>query len=117
MEKANGYRKAMGFLGENISCKYMENLGYVILETNYKRRGFEIDIICQKNDLLVFVEVKYKKDLSFGHPLEAIDIKKQERIRQGAKRYIYENNLEKYDVRFDCIGILDKKIIYVENGF
>lgn len=117
MGKINGYNKEIGLLAEEISAKYMENLGFEILQTNYKRKGFEIDIICKKENLLVFVEVKYRRNLSYGHPLESIDIKKQEKIRRGAERYIQDNDLTKCDVRFDCIGILNKEIIYVENGF
>lgn len=117
MEKINGYKKQKGFLGESISRKYMEKLGFEILETNYQKRGFEIDIICKKENTIVFVEVKYRKDMSYGHPLEAINRKKQGKIKKGAKMYIYENKLYKYDIRFDCIGIVDREIFYVENGF
>lgn len=117
MEKINGHNREKGYIGEIIGKNYMENLGYKILETNYQKRGFEIDIICKKENLIVFVEVKYRKDFSYGHPLEAINKKKQRQIIKGAKMYIHEKNCYNYDIRFDCIGIVGKEVFYIENSF
>ena len=97
---------------------YMEQKGYEILEMNYRCRQGEIDIIARDEEYLVFVEVKYRSDAANGFPEDAVDRRKQNRICQAARYYMYINNMNEYTpVRFDVAGILGDEIKYTENAF
>lgn len=103
--------------GENMTAQYLKHRLYKILDKNYKAAGGEIDIIAQKGNTLVFVEVKYRKDLENGYPREAVTPYKQERIRKTALFYLAKNNIKNMDIRFDVIEILDKHIEHIKNAF
>ena len=84
----------------------IRNKGYKILETNYTNKVGEIDIIAQDKDYIVFVEVKARVSQAFGHPLDAIDEKKQQKIHAVASLYLVEKRKYGKPCRFDAISIL-----------
>ncbi len=97
---------------------FLENLGFKILEKNYHCSFGEIDIIAKENNYLVFVEVKYRKNLHNGSPHEAIDARKQRKIYQVAKSYMYFKGYpEDYPCRFDAVLILDDTIELIRHSF
>lgn len=98
----NTYGKA----GEIIACNYLKNKGYKILETNYKNLIGEIDIIAKHDKTLVFIEVKTRLTRAFGDPFEAINYKKQQKIRNVATLYLKERKMLNALSRFDAISIL-----------
>ena len=104
---------------EQIAVDYLRQKGYFIIETNFRIRQAEIDIVARDNATIVFVEVKYRSTDKSGHPLEAVDYRKQQRISRAALSYISKNkiSLDNTSIRFDVIGILGKKITHVENAF
>ncbi len=111
--------KTKGNKGELIATKYLQEKNYVIIENNYRCEYGEIDIIAKDNGYIVFIEVKYRTNKNYGMPIEAVDSRKQERIRQVATNYIMENNI-KVKVRIDVIGILNSnglKINHIVNAF
>ena len=103
--------------------KYLEQLGYEILEYNYRCRAGEIDIIAKDNGCVVFCEVKYRSDDQKGHPLEAVDERKQKVIFRCAVHYLSERCLGDIPCRFDVIGIRGKdgmkqaEVTYIKNAF
>lgn len=89
-----------------------------LLARNYQCRQGEVDIIAGEDTYLLFVEVKYRKDLRKGYPAEAVTPAKQRRIRQVARYYLYEHHLpEDTPVRFDVAAILGEEIQYIRNAF
>ena len=111
-------RRQVGSENENKIKKYLENKGYSVLEMNFRCRQGEVDIIARDDKYLVFVEVKYRSDYSNGFPEEAVDKRKQKRICQAARYYMYVNGMDEYTpVRFDVAGILGEEITYTENAF
>ena len=80
-------RKATGILGEKLAQRFLTERGYHIVETNYRCRYGEIDIIATKNDYLVFIEVRAKKSRLFGTPEESITETKKEHLRAVANQY------------------------------
>ncbi len=109
--------KEKGSMGEKIAQKYLTLRLYRILETNYRRRTGEIDIIAKKGGYTVFVEVKYRNSDSMGLPREAVDSYKQRQIKRTAMIYIMENRLEDTPLRFDVIEIMGKDIEHIKNAF
>jgi len=80
-------RAEVGKLGEKAAQKFLKKRGYRIRETGFRCRHGEIDIIAQKKDWLVFVEVRTKSNLEFGSPEESITKSKKERLIASALTY------------------------------
>ena len=112
-------KRTVGGEKEQIAGKYLEQKGLLVLEFNYRTRMAEIDIVARDGKTLVFVEVKYRKDISDGHPLEAVNARKQRKIRMAALYYLEDHNLspDLTDLRFDVVGILGDEITHIENAF
>ena len=110
---------SIGKYGENLARKFLEGKGYEILCMNYSSFYGEIDIISKKGDILVFVEVKARKNVDFGYPFEAVDRFKMEKILTTSYFYLQENNIEDVQLRFDIVEVYlrDKKINHMENVF
>lgn len=113
--KRDNYVK--GKIGERKAVFYLKLRFYKILETNYKAGNGEIDIIAKKGNTLVFVEVKYRKNLENGYPREAVNEHKIHKIRTTAQCYMAQRAVKNTDIRFDVIEILDKHIEHIKNAF
>ncbi len=111
--------KQIGDFGEELASKFLIEKGYLILTRNYRSKSGEIDIISKINNTLVFVEVKTRKNADFIYAREAVNHKKQERIRNTARKYIFESRCKYEDIRFDVIEIYtQKKLIgHFEDAF
>lgn len=92
---------------ELIAIKYLQNNWYIILHTNFTFwRFWEIDIISKKDDLTIFIEVKYRKNLNFWIPEESIIPKKLKKCKKTIDYYVIKNWLNFEKIRFDVITIL-----------
>ena len=111
-------RRAVGAHYEEEAARYLEQQGCQILERNFFSRYGEIDLIAKDKDTLVFVEVKYRSDASFGDPSEAVTAKKQERIRKTARYYLWARQLsEDTPCRFDVAAVLGSQIRLIKHAF
>lgn len=117
MQKGNNKRKT-GYEYEAVAAEFLKIKGYRILTQNFYTKFGEIDLIAQDGEYLVFVEVKYRANGESGHPLEAVNTRKQQRIKKAAQFYLIRYGIS-VDVscRFDVIGILGEEIIHIENAF
>ena len=113
-------KNTYGKRSEIIASDFLKQKGYKILELNYKNKIGEIDIIAQDGEYLVFVEVKARLSQSFGNPLEAIDYKKQQKIRSVASLYLMQkrkiDNLSRFDA-VSIIGIENPQIDHIIDAF
>lgn len=94
----------LGKKGEDKAGQYLVANGYEILEHNYQYGKGEIDIICRKDDLLIFVEVKTRKTNAWGYPEMAVTKKKASLMMRTAYAYMEKVNHE-WEIRFDIIAI------------
>lgn len=108
-------RHEVGKIGENIATKYLEQIGYEILQRNFECKLGEIDIIAKDKEEIVFVEVKTRANMLYGKPKEAVDTIKQKHIYKSAEFYIYIKHLENLPVRIDVIEVYKKKEKYILN--
>lgn len=94
-----------GRSGEAEAFRFVQEIGYKILEVNWRYKHLEVDIIAMDHDVLVFIEVKTRRSSRYGLPFEAVDYRKQQKLNRAANLYI---SYKKYqgDVRFDIISIL-----------
>ena len=97
---------SLGRRGEELAGKFLKKAGYKILESNYRGRLGEIDLVAEDGDCLVFVEVKTRGSLACGHPLESIDSRKQRQLIKAAREYLAEHDAEERVCRFDAVSVL-----------
>lgn len=106
-----------GDIGENKAVKYLTDKGYEILETNYKNKLGEIDIIAKDDTRIVFVEVKARATAKYGYPREAVNEYKQRKIKMVAESYLKSKRLLNSYIRFDVIEILAGNITHLIAAF
>ena len=107
-----------GRTGEALAICYLKNNNIKVLETNYTNVIGEIDIIAKDNDnRILFIEVKMRSSANFGYPREAVNYKKQQKIRRVAELYLKINHLIDAYTRFDVIEILGDNITHIKAAF
>lgn len=114
-----------GKAGEEYTARRLENSGWKILARNYRIRGGEIDIVAEKGDTLIFVEVKTRRFGSLSDGEEAITERKKRLIIKTAQRFLCDNCIEDRYIRFDAAVLtvttedIPKvlEIRYYENAF
>lgn len=108
-------QKGRGF--ENKAEEYLRGRGYEILEKNWQAGHKEIDLIAQKENCVVFVEVKAAVGTQYGHPAEWVDKRKRKNLVLAAEQYIADRKLKNSDYRFDLITFYEGKLEHYENAF
>lgn len=114
-------RRDLGARAESLVCEHLIGRGFTILGRNVRVGAKEIDVIARRGALVVFCEVRARARSGSISPLETIDRAKAQRIRDAARRWLYESRLRRVAVRFDAAavvfdapeGILD----YIEDAF
>ena len=119
--KESNKTRTIGSIAEDIACDYLKKQELTLIEKNYLCKQGEIDLIMQDQHCLVFVEVRYRKTVDFGTPLETINKHKLKRIQTAINHYIMKNNLGYIPCRVDVIGLHGKlmqpNINWVKNIF
>ena len=114
-------KNIFGKKGEIIAANFLKKKKFKILETNYKNKIGEIDIVAKHKKYLVFVEVKSRSNREFGDPAEAVDEQKQFKIRQVAELYLIEHKQTEKLCRFDVVAIVDGQdelsVRHIEDAF
>lgn len=95
----------VGNFGERLAQKYLTDQGYQILGCNWRWGRAEIDCIAQKNEVVIFVEVKTLTHAQFGLPEQQVTAKKQELLYQAATEYLYQIQHEG-EFQFDILAII-----------
>ncbi len=110
----------LGKQGEKLAYTFLRKKGYEILATNFRYEKTEIDIVCKTGKTIVFVEVKTRSTDAHGHPEEAVDAKKQDKIVRAAERFIEVHDMLG-DIRFDVVSIIfdgkKKKVAHIRDAF
>lgn len=100
------YQKRVGKIGEAIAAKHLAGKGYQILEQSFTARFGEIDLVALDKDCIVFVEVKARTTVGFGHPEESITASKLEKLENTALLWLEAHPESPDDWRIDVIAIL-----------
>jgi putative endonuclease len=116
--------KNTGALGEEIATSFLVKRGYRILERNFRCKGGEVDIVARDplDSSVVFVEVKTRRNLSYGVPQLAVTPFKQRQISKAALTWLLKKRLHNSNARFDVIAILlddkgDNRVEHIINAF
>ncbi|WIF94625.1 YraN family protein [Caminicella sporogenes] len=102
--------KELGDLGEKLAVEYIEDKGYKIVEKNFRCKFGEIDIIAKNDNFYIFIEVKTRKSLNFGRPIESITKNKINHITKTIFYYLNKNNIKNYNIRIDAVEIIIKDL-------
>ncbi len=110
----------LGNEGELRAQAFLREKGYKIRDVNWRFIKLELDIVAEKDDFLVIVEVKTRSTDTFEHPEEAITLKKIKNIVNAAHEYILQRNWQG-ETRFDVISVMPKGqtfvIEHIEDAF
>ena len=110
----------LGKLGEDLSVEFLQKNGYTILEINWTFQKAEIDIIAQKENVLVIVEVKTRSSIDFGSPQDFVKPAKIQLLVKAVNEYVISNDLD-LEIRFDIIAVYKEgknhKIEHIEDAF
>jgi putative endonuclease len=101
----SNHNKQFGKLGEDIAAGYLERKGYKILVRNYTYVRVEVDVVCEYNNEIIFVEVKTRTSDQMAYPEQAVGKAKQKNIRLAAENFLEENQITS-SVRFDIIAVV-----------
>jgi len=95
----------LGRRGERAAEKYLKRNGYRIVARNFRAAGAEIDLVAMDGETLVFVEVKTRRSRDAGAPEEAVDKRKQMRMRRAAEAFSVRYRVGEKDLRFDIVAV------------
>ncbi|MCK9159901.1 MAG: YraN family protein [Bacteroidaceae bacterium] len=98
----------LGKLGEDAAVAYLMQNDYIICHRNWRKGHLELDIIATKDDELIVVEVKTRRNTIFMQPEEAVNTLKIRRTVRAANAYIKDYQIDA-PVRFDIITVVGKK--------
>lgn len=108
-----------GNRGEDEALQYLREHGFRILNTNWRFKKEEVDIIAENDQWLVIVEVKTRSGNDYGEPQEFVSKKKQRLLIKAANAYVEKYDIQK-EVRFDIIAITlypQYKIVHIDEAF
>ena len=100
--------RGVGQRGETLAIDALVEAGYEILERNFRTPIGEIDVVARDRGVLCFVEVKWRRDESMGHPAEAVTPEKQRRLARTAEWYLAKRKKIGSAARFDVVAILEE---------
>ncbi len=114
--------RAFGQQREQQARTFLEKKGLLFITNNYQCKAGEIDLIMREQETLVFIEVRFRKDLDYGTSAESVVKRKQYRIIRTAQHYLQERDLiDKHYCRFDVIAITEKngleKLEWIKDAF
>ncbi|MHB1265936.1 MAG: YraN family protein [Gemmatimonadaceae bacterium] len=110
----------LGLLGERIAARWLVRRGWKVLAHRFKSGRRDLDLIVEREGIVAFVEVKARRGVEFGDPVEAVHWRKQRELSRSAAVWI-DRHGDNRDYRFDVIGVLMDgdavRIRHVENAF
>jgi putative endonuclease len=95
----------LGRRGERAAEKYLRRNGYRIVARNFRASGAEIDLVAMDGEVLLFVEVKTRRSREAGAPEEAVDERKQKRMRRAAEAFATRYRADDTEMRFDIVAV------------
>lgn len=110
-------RQRLGAVGELLALRHYEQGGYEVLARNWRCRSGELDLVVGRGSQIVFVEVKSRSSLAFGHPAEAVTAAKQQRLRRLALQWLQHSGCRAVELRFDVVAVTGGRLEVFEAAF
>ena len=99
-------RPAFGRSGEDLAAELYENLGYRVVDRNFRCKAGELDVVANAPGTVVFCEVKTRRTNRWGEPSEAVGARKQARLRRLAAIWLEAHRPGRVDIRFDVVSVI-----------
>lgn len=99
----------LGRMGEDAAERLYRAGGFRILDRNYRCKGGEIDLVVRRGPLIVFCEVKARRNDRWGEPSEAVGYAKQARLRRLAAMWLSERRPGSVEIRFDVVSVIVRR--------
>jgi putative endonuclease len=117
----SGARQDFGELGERIAERWLRRQGWRVVQRRFRSGHRDIDLVVERDDLVVFVEVKARRGAEFGDPVEAVNWSKQRQLVRSASVWIDRHGRPSESYRFDVVGVLVEgervRVRHVANAF
>jgi putative endonuclease len=116
-------RHLLGVDGEMAALEFLLDKGYRILEHRYRVGRWEVDLIAERDGLVVFVEVKTRSGMAFGRPAEAVTARKQRELIKVARAWEDRSRRRDRAIRFDVVEVLRSRnggvvvVRHIESAF
>ncbi|HEU4643707.1 MAG TPA: YraN family protein [Gemmatimonadaceae bacterium] len=114
-------RQELGLLGERHAERWLVARGWTVLARRFRSGHRDLDLVVERSGTVAFVEVKARRSRRWGHPVEAVDWRKQRELVRSARVWIARHGSPGSVYRFDVVGVLlegDRvRVRHVENAF
>ena len=107
-------KDALGRRGEAIAAQHLEASGLTVVDRNWRCPQGEIDLVARDGVETVFIEVKTRSSVAFGHPLEAITVAKLARLRRLAAAWCEAHPGQHDRIRIDAVAVIAPAVGPVE---
>jgi putative endonuclease len=114
-------RQEFGELGERIAERWLRRQGWRVVQRRFRSGHRDIDLVVEREGTVAFVEVKARRGLAFGDPVEAVNWSKQKELVRSASVWIDRHGRPAESYRFDVVGVLVEgdrvRVRHVPNAF
>ena len=114
-------RQEFGVLGERIAERWLRRTGWRVVQRRFRAGHRDIDLVMEREGMIVFVEVKARRGDQFGQPVEAVNWRKQKELGRSARVWVSRHGRSSEAYRFDVVGVLVEgervRIRHVEDAF
>jgi putative endonuclease len=110
-------KRARGRWGEDRAASHYRRLGYTVLDRNWRCPSGELDLVVERDGIVVFSEVKTRRDDRYGPAAAAVGPSKQRRIRLLAVEWLDAHRLPRDGIRFDVVAITGVQVDVIESAF
>jgi len=110
-------RQKRGLAGEERAIRFLLSRGWQVLAHRFRAGRIELDLVVRRGCLVAFVEVKTRRGTAFGHPFEAVTGEKRRELVKAARVWVDRFGKPSDVYRFDCIGLTDNTLEYLEDAF
>ena len=108
---------ARGRWGENLAASHYRRLGYAVLDRNWRSPTGELDLVVERDGIVVFSEVKARRTDRYGPAAAAVGLDKQRRIRRLAQEWLELHVPRRRGIRFDVVAITGTRVELIESAF
>lgn len=113
--------QAFGLLGERVAARWLQRAGWRILARRFRSGRRDIDLVAERGGMVAFVEVKTRRGVSFGGPLEAVGWRKRRELDRSARVWVSRFGAPGLAYRFDVVGVVMNgrtvRLRHVEGAF
>jgi putative endonuclease len=99
-------RHELGLVGERIAARWLQSAGWMVVAHRFRSGHRDVDLIARRGQVVAFVEVKARRGLAFGSPVEAVHWRKRRELVRSAQVWVDRFGSPGLTYRFDVVGVL-----------